>query len=107
MRKQVRKIISGFFFMVLFGMGFSQSPGIRTVQTNEKSTTYEIRVIDLSGPFAANFLDSKMLDKQGILSAKTDDITRICRTEVLEWVGENELRLIIEGLGFSIAKLFE
>ena len=107
MGKELRKLVFGILFVTLGIAGYSQTPGIRKIETKEKSSIYEIKVSDLSGPSAAIFLDMQMKEKQGIVSTATNELTKVCTLEVLEWVGEKELRIIVEGLGFTVAKLFE
>ena len=76
------------------------------VSTGAKSTVLDVKIKGLTDAVQARVLDSKLLTKQGILSAHTDFATQVCRMEVMKKATEENLREVIRHAGFDIAKNF-
>lgn len=81
-------------------------PGIVKTAEHTKTYVFDIQVQGIANADQATKLDAAMLSKQGILSAKTNPTTQVCRVEVLKKVTEANLRDVVTSAGFTVAKTF-
>lgn len=81
-------------------------PGVSLVTASVKTYVYDIKIKGMTSAAQAQLLDSNLLSKQGVLSARTDFGTKLCRVEVLKKITPNYLLEVVRYTGLDIAKKF-
>lgn len=98
-----------FLLVVLAVQAWGQrgsTEGIRESASDAKTITYQIRLEEDVDEQQATWLDAKMAEKEGILTAQTDASTDICTVRVLRAIRKSDLQDVVDFAGFSVAKSF-
>lgn len=109
----MRKLYAGFILGLCLMMGtalFAQRgghPGIKLSGSDTKTVTYRIRINENISEADAHFLDTRMLEKESIVSSSTDASSRICTVRVLKDLEVEMLVHVVEFSGLSVAKSFD
>lgn len=97
------------FFFIISGKSFGQTAtdaGIRVKEDKGKTFVYEVKVTGMQSAVQAQYLDSKMKAKYGVVTSASDASTGICTVEAVKDILPTHLSQIVKSAGFEVSKTF-
>ncbi|MEW6470417.1 MAG: heavy metal-associated domain-containing protein [Bacteroidota bacterium] len=89
---------------ILLATGLLIAFGFNAIAQEEKKVVYEFTVHHLNSAADAQYLDSMMLKKKGILECQTDFVTGRITVKVISAVDFQALRNIVVANGFEASE---
>jgi hypothetical protein len=108
--KAFRTILLAFGLLLGMHAGLraqNSGEGVRSVETRDHVTTYQIKIKGLASAAQATLLDETMGSKEGVISSSTNSETHVCEVRVKEGFDSALFHDIVEASGMMVAKSFE